>query len=342
MPWKKVIPSRCRPSTSISDICVYWKRWLSVVFFVGVTDGGWFRYLAEQKPEEVNFWRPMARQSFRAVPAGAPFLFKLHKPNDYVVGGGFFTGYSRMPLTMAWEAFKQDNGAPDYRSFRESIKRYRDSRRLPTQDPEIGCIILNTPFFFEEDDWIPIPDDWAPNIVQGRRYDSDEGLGADLWEQVAARLLSRPVIGSPLVAAEVRQAYGPVFGNQYLRTARLGQGAFRLLTLENYGRKCCITGESTLPVLEAAHIRPVTQEGNHDLRNGITLRADMHILFDRGLLGIDPDYRIQVSGQIRDQYHNGQVYYVHEGEEMRSLPVDPSLRPDREALEWFMSEVFVA
>jgi putative restriction endonuclease len=79
-----------------------------------------------------------------------------------------------------------------------------------------------------------------------------------------------------------RACDGPVLGRAYLRKARLGQGAFRLLTAKNYHERCCITGESTLPVLEAAHIRPVAQEGDHTLSNGLLMRADMHILYDRG------------------------------------------------------------
>jgi putative restriction endonuclease len=37
---------------------------------------------------------------------------------------------------------------------------------------------------------------------------------------------------------------------------RLGQGAFRLLVTDAYQRRCAVTGERTLPVLDAAHIRP--------------------------------------------------------------------------------------
>ena len=37
---------------------------------------------------------------------------------------------------------------------------------------------------------------------------------------------------------------------------RLGQGAFRIIVTDLYGRKCAVTGEKTMPALEAAHIRP--------------------------------------------------------------------------------------
>jgi predicted restriction endonuclease len=52
---------------------------------------------------------------------------------------------------------------------------------------------------------------------------------------------------------------------------------------------CEITGESELHALEAAHIVPVSAHGNFDAKNGLLLRADIHTLFDRGLLHIGGD-----------------------------------------------------
>jgi hypothetical protein len=47
---------------------------------------------------------------------------------------------------------------------------------------------LNAPFFFPKSDWIPIPEDWAPNIVRGKTYDTTENAGLSLWNQVEQRL----------------------------------------------------------------------------------------------------------------------------------------------------------
>jgi putative restriction endonuclease len=113
------------------------------------------------------------------------------------------------------------------------------------------------------------------------------------------------------------------------------------MTLENFRHRCCITGETTGPVLQAAHIKPVTQDGRHSILNGLLLRADLHILYDSGLVGIDHTYRVRVSPQIKDLYLNGRVYYAHEGEKLRSLPTNSQLRPDPELLDWHMQTVFV-
>jgi hypothetical protein len=40
-------------------------------------------------PEEVNFWQPSGSRRFRVWQAGEPFLFKLHSPENFIVGGGF-------------------------------------------------------------------------------------------------------------------------------------------------------------------------------------------------------------------------------------------------------------
>ena len=313
-----------------------------MTYFVGVTDNEWFRFLAARKPDEVNFWRPMAKVPFRALEYGAPFLFKLHKPEHKIVGGGFFAGYRRTFLSRAWNDFGTGNGAPSLFDFRESIRRYRAGRGLTTQDPEIGCIALAEPFFFEEKDWVPAPPDWANGIVSGKRYDTDDPIGRMVWDRVTMVRLGQR-IDEPAVRERPSRAYdGPILGKAYLRRARLGQGAFRLLTLENYDERCCITGETTVPVLEAAHIRPVARDGDHALSNGLLMRADMHILYDRGLIGVDRDYKIHVSGQIREHYLNGKVYYRHAGEPLRSVPEDAGLQPDPELLAWHMDHVFIA
>lgn len=53
--------------------------------YVGVTDNDWFRFLAERRPDELNFWRPGGGRAFRALEPGEPFLFKLHSPLNVIV-----------------------------------------------------------------------------------------------------------------------------------------------------------------------------------------------------------------------------------------------------------------
>src|SRR5689334_685366 len=116
-----------------------------VKLFVAVTDSDWFDFLAAKPRDEVNFWQPSGSASFRALSPGELFLFKLHAPDNFIVGGGVFSHASVVPLSMAWEAFGEGNGAPDLLTMRARIVRYRRrSGDLVTDrsDPMIGCRIL--------------------------------------------------------------------------------------------------------------------------------------------------------------------------------------------------------
>jgi putative restriction endonuclease len=80
---------------------------------------------------------------------------------------------------------------------------------------------------------------------------------------------------------------------------RLGQGAFRVLVTDAYQRRCAVTGERTLPVLESAHIKPYARSGPHSNNNGLLLRSDLHKLFDLGYITVTGDMRIEVSKRIK-------------------------------------------
>jgi putative restriction endonuclease len=101
----------------------------------------------------------------------------------------------------------------------------------------------------------------------------------------------------------------------------------------------CVTGERTLPVLTAAHIKLFAENGPHDVRNGLLLRSDLHTLFDLGYLTITPDYHLKVSEQIREEYENGREYYGFQDRKI-SLPADERKRPSREYLDWHNQAIF--
>ena len=80
--------------------------------FVGVTDREWYRFLlARPDLDEVNFWQPSGGRAFRAIAPGDPFLFKLHYPENAIVGGGTYVCSTTFPLSITWDAFEEKNGA---------------------------------------------------------------------------------------------------------------------------------------------------------------------------------------------------------------------------------------
>ena len=120
---------------------------------------------------------------------------------------------------------------------------------------------------------------------------------------------------------------------------RLGQGAFRALVTDVYERRCAVTRERTLPVLEAAHIRPYGEGGEHRVDNGLLLRRDLHTLFDRGYLTVSPDYHLEVSRTIREEFENGRDDYALHGRELL-IPRKLAERPSAEFLRWHNEIVF--
>src|SRR5690606_29695122 len=128
------------------------------------------------------------------------------------------------------------------------------------------------------------------------------------WSRVFAACLERAGPGiSPVREAAAR------FGAPRLVTPRLGQGAFRVFVTEAYERACAVTGEHSLPALEAAHIRPYADDGPHDPRNGLLLRADLHRLFDQGFVTVTPEGRFEVGRRLREEFDNGRSYYPLHG-----------------------------
>jgi putative restriction endonuclease len=312
-----------------------------VKVYVAVTDKDWFQFLGRLKErreaagdtlDEVNFWQPGGKQLFKALQPWDLFLFKLHSPDNFIVGGGFFGHASLLPAPLAWEAFGQKNGAVSFDQMQTRIAKYR---RIPDvrEHFTVGCILLQSPFFLEPSRWIPAPTDFHLNIVQGKGYD---GSSPEM-QRVVAALGAPGLTGLPIGLAEVD---GPMFGDPTLVRQRLGQGTFRVLVTDTYERRCAITRERTLPTLEAAHILPVGEGGRHRVDNGLLFRSDVHRLFDAGYVTVTPDYRFRVSSRIKKEFENGKEYYAMDDRPLW-LPANPALQPNKEFLSWHSEARFV-
>lgn len=307
--------------------------------FVGITDSDWFAFLASRPGlDEVNFWQPSGAKQFRALEPNELFLFKLHAPRHFIVGGALFAYSTILPLSLAWDAFQEKNGAVSLDEMRLRIAKYRRTVPDPRSDYEVGCVLLVQPFFLDEDEWIPAPKDWRSEIVRGKTYDLSAGEGrrlrAALVERVPAVVggVGRPSDRHPIVAE-------PRYGEPVTVLPRLGQGTFRVLITDIYARRCAVTGERTLPVLEAAHVKPYGRSGPHDPRNGLLLRSDIHTLLDRGYVTVTPQMRFEVSRRIREEFENGRAYYDLHGRGVRP-PERADWAPAPEFLEWHANNVF--
>lgn len=305
--------------------------------YVGITDRDWYRQLSERPDiEEVNFWQPGGKRRFQALSPGDPFLFKLHYPDNFIVGVGMFAHFSLCPVDLAWKAFGEKNGVATLEGMRRRLAHYRKISPDPRENFTIGCIILEQPVFFPPDQWIPAPDDLKKNVVQGKTYDATIGTGLRLWEQVRERLRA----GIGVRRDGVHEVPGEVWGDPRMARQRLGQGAFRVLVTDTYERRCAVTREKTLPVLEAAHILPVAARGRHRVDNGLLLRSDIHTLFDAGYVTVTPDYRFRVSDRLKRDFDNGEHYYRMAGSPIW-VPKRDEDRPNRDFLRRHADETYL-
>lgn len=299
--------------------------------YVGVTDGDWHRFLAS-RPDltEVNFWQPSGGRRFGALAVGEPFAFKTHYPQNRIVGVGFFSGFVPLRLSEAWDVFGEANGVSSVEQMRRRVGRYRKATLSPDEDPVIGCVMLRDTTFLPETDTLPAPDGWAPNIVQGKTYPA---VNSEI--EATLRRLLLDTAGADVVP-------GDVFGDPRLMPVRVGQQPFKALVLDAYHRRCAFTGERIVPVLQAAHIRPVSEGGDNRVDNGLLLRSDVHTLFDRGYLGVHPQRReLMVSPALRTEFDNGEEFYARAGHVI-DLPERRANRPNREFLTWHADSVFKA
>lgn len=312
---------------------------------VGLTDRRWYDFLSNESVngslDEVNFWRPKSQDRFLQLSPGEPFFLRLKHPTNAIAGYGFFATWHLLPLPLAWDLFGEKNGAASYPEFIDRIRSFRSSNAevLGPKAPPLGCIVLRDMHFLSESEWVPWLDaeEWSKNIVVGKRYDLTRAPGRRLLDLMRGR--------QAYVAPEFSESFAPLVIDDRRRieattVEREGQGTFRLRLLDAYSKRCAVTGERTVPVLHAAHIQPYLGPASNNVRNGIVLRSDLHELYDRGYLAITPDYKIEVSNRIREEFENGKDYYAFHGHSLRVLPDSESKKPSPEVLQWHCEEVY--
>lgn len=108
---------------------------------------------------------------------------------------------------------------------------------------------------------------------------------------------------------------------------RRGQGKFRKSLLDAYKRTCAISGCKIVELLEAAHIMPHAVKPNYRVTNGLLLRADLHTLFDLGLLAVNAQLEVELAPALLSS-----EYKKLEGKKLRQ-PSLASKMADKEALE---------
>jgi hypothetical protein len=139
----------------------------------------------------------------------------------------------------------------------------------------------------------------------------------------------RPSLAADALTHQNAQALPePRWTYQQIRL-RQGQPGFRRRLLEAYDGRCAVTGTDVVDVLEAAHIEPHAQGGSMETSNGLLLRADLHTMFDLGLLAIDTSsWTVALHPRVRGTRTGSQLH----GRAVR-LPARQDDRPSLDALD---------
>jgi len=135
---------------------------------------------------------------------------------------------------------------------------------------------------------------------------------------------------------------GPTQVARMVQTRRV-QALFRATVMASYDFTCAISGINVPALVQASHIVPWSHEEGRrlDPRNGIALSMLHDRAFDRGLITLDRDLRVVISGRLRvgkpTEIHRVALLAI-EGKRLR-LPT--RYAPDPAALAYHREHIFL-
>jgi putative restriction endonuclease len=117
---------------------------------------------------------------------------------------------------------------------------------------------------------------------------------------------------------------------------RLHQPVFASQVMVAYDTHCAVCNLAHRRLLDAAHIIPDTQPGGEPIvANGLALCKIHHAAYDANVLGIRPDYVVQIHQRLLDEIDGPMLRYglqEHHGKTLMHLPARRSDRPDPDRL----------
>jgi len=145
--------------------------------------------------------------------------------------------------------------------------------------------------------------------------------------------------GALLPESEVADTVRTELRRQYATAAvqvRLHQASFRERVLDAYRTHCAMCRLKHRELLDAAHIIPDSDpDGHPEVSNGLSLCKIHHTAFDRGILGVRPDYVIEVREDVLKEVDGPMLKYglqaLHNSELL--LPSRTADQPSKDALE---------
>jgi putative restriction endonuclease len=118
---------------------------------------------------------------------------------------------------------------------------------------------------------------------------------------------------------------------------RLQQRSFREKVLDAYKSQCAFCKLRHRELLDASHIIPDSlPEGKSTIENGLSLCKLHHATYDSFIIGVTPDYVIQVREDILEEEDGPVLQHGLKGLHQKKLilPNSKSNYPSKESLEW--------
>lgn len=246
----------------------------------------------------------------------------------------FFLPFYHLSSESFWKLIPNP-GYESLLSLKSSIKSFSGLNaavEYAVIDEELFLLMKNTASnaIFKEfllDEYFP---DTKTQLSEQREYLNDK------YSEIENKILYEP-------PATYRTEIRALIKQQDEEEIFIRGGIFKREIPKIYNYTCCISGmridaTAQVSLIDACHIVPFSESYNDTISNGIALCPNLHRAFDRGLISIDEDYRVNVS----DTFTEGESdYTIRKFDQKRiSLPKDQGFWPDHENLNWHKSNIF--
>lgn len=269
-------------------------------------------------PAKVNLWKAFTQDY--SISPNSMIVLAIEGENHLVlpVGHAMFEQTDYLSIEDAWNIYSLGNCFMSKSDFQEAVKSFPNV----CKSKKVFCTILRDVIISDELTSLPgesltfvnsnVTALFSQNVFPYSLHDYNHESNHNTDSE------------DPFVPLDDVQTKLKVEAKSVVRE---GQDEFRQSLFIAYGGKCCITGESTKEVLQAAHIQSFINKHSHHIQNGLLLRSDFHLLYDSGLLTILEDYTIRISPALDSEY-----YQSFNGKKI-NLPSKEAWHPSKQALK---------
>ena len=195
-------------------------------------------------------------------------------------------------------------------------------------DPELkkrGVVGLANRSKLDEEIWNEFNKDWNKNVFESTK------LIAEYQHASIEKTLSIDLENLPKGENKIRSVKVRVF-----------QDFFRKAVLAAYEDTCCITGLKEKELNNASHIKPWKddEENRTNPQNGLCLNALHDRAFDKGLITVLPNYRIQISKHLDDIKNDEIIKFYFKQYQGKEIIKPHKFLPIKSFLEFHNEQIF--